>query len=103
MARMCIPIDEDVNAARFGWQGADRPARLRLVADAYGLDADGRLALFEILSMSIARSGEFVRRRVEAGDPNFTKIWNDNGGMEPFDRRRRWWAVHDEAFRRALA
>ena len=42
MARMCVPIDDDVNAARLGWEPADRPARLRLVADAYGLDAAGR-------------------------------------------------------------
>ena len=31
MARMCVPVDDDVSAARLGWQGADRPARLRLV------------------------------------------------------------------------
>jgi len=26
------------------------------------------------------RSGQFVRRRVEAGDPNFIKLWNAMGG-----------------------
>jgi hypothetical protein len=103
MARMCIPLDDDVNAARFGWRPADRPARLRVVADAYGLDRGGRNELVEIVSMSIARSGEFVRRRVEAGDPNFTKIWNESGGMAPFDRRRRWWGEHGDAFALALA
>ena len=39
MARMCIPIDDDANAARLGWEPVDRPGRLRLVADEYGLDA----------------------------------------------------------------
>ena len=39
MARMCIPIDDDTNAARLGWEPSDRPRRLRLVADEYGLDA----------------------------------------------------------------
>ena len=38
MARMCIPIDDDTNAARLGWEPVDRPRRLRLVADEYGLD-----------------------------------------------------------------
>lgn len=102
MARMCVPIDDDLNAARLGWQPADRPARLRLVADAYGLDHAARHELLAILSDSMARGGAFVRRRVEAGDPNFVKMWNDMGGMERFDRRRRWWAEHRDRFRAAL-
>ena len=39
MARMCVPIDDDTNAVRLGWEPSDRPRRLRLVADEYGLDA----------------------------------------------------------------
>jgi hypothetical protein len=38
-ARMCVPAEDDDNAAQPGWLPADRPARLRLVADTYGLDA----------------------------------------------------------------
>ncbi|MDP1819193.1 MAG: phosphotransferase [Acidimicrobiales bacterium] len=38
-ARMCVPVDDEVNAAMLGWQSADRPARLRLVCDTYGLNA----------------------------------------------------------------
>jgi hypothetical protein len=48
------------------------------------------------------RGGEFVRRRVEAGDPNFVKMWNDLGGEERFHRRRRWWDGAREGFARAL-
>ena len=29
--------------------------------------------------MSISRGGEFVRRRVEAGDPNFVRMWDEMG------------------------
>jgi Phosphotransferase enzyme family len=101
-ARMCVPVDDDINATRLGWQDADRPARLRLVADYYGLDARGRRQLVEILSDSIAHGGEFVRRRVERGDQNFIAMWNDMGGMERFDRRRRWWAEHQPRFVSAL-
>ena len=54
MARMCVPIDDDVNAARLGWQPADRPARLRLVADAYGLDQTSRHEFLAILSHELA-------------------------------------------------
>lgn len=102
MARMCVPIDDAVNAARLGWEPADLPARLRLVADAYGLDSDLRGELLEVLSVSIARAGEFVRRRVAAGDPNFIAMWNAMGGTERFVRRRDWWAQHQERFLAAL-
>jgi Phosphotransferase enzyme family len=102
MARMCVPVDDEVNAARLGWQPADRPARLRLVADAYGLDDTSRRGLLEILSDTIARRGDFVRRRVDAGDPNFITMWNEMGGAERFDRRHRWWIEHREKFRNAL-
>ncbi len=103
MASMCVPVDDDLSAERLGWGPADRPARARVVADAYGLDAPGRRELVEILAGSIARGGEFVRRRVEAGDPNFIEMWNGMGGMERFDRRRSWWAEHRSAFDAALA
>lgn len=101
-ARMCVPIDDDINAARLGWHDADRPARLRRVADSYGLTDDGRVELLEVLDDSMERGGEFVRRRVDAGDPNFIAMWNDMGGAERFDRRRRWWHEHRARFTRAL-
>ena len=102
-ARMCVPIDDDVNAARLGWLPANLPARLRLVADTYGLNAHGRRELLDILDDSIMRGGAFVRRRVEAGDPNFIKMWNEMGGSTRFDRRRAWWAEYKQRFVDALA
>ncbi len=102
-ARMCVPVDDDVSAERLGWASADRPARTRLVADAYGLDAEGRQEMFASLADTIARGGEFVRRHVEAGEPGFVQMWNDMGGGERFDRRRRWWTERAADFARALA
>ena len=101
-ARLCVPVDDEVSAARLGWQPADNPARVRLIADSYGLDATARGQLVEVLDSSIARGGEFVRRRVESGDPNFISMWNAMGGMERFDRRRRWWAAQRQNFAAAL-
>lgn len=101
-ARMCVPIDDDINSTRLGWGDIDRPTRLRLVADAYGLLIQGRSELLDILDDSIARAGEFVRRRVEAGDVNFLTMWNDMGGAERFDRRRQWWSEQRGKFARAL-
>lgn len=102
-ARMCVPVDDDIGAAGLGWTATDRPARLRLVADAYGLSVAQRREFLGILGDSIVRGGEFVRRRVEAGDPNFIQMWNEMGGMERFDRRRRWWAQHEEQFIKAMS
>ena len=56
-ARLCVPVDDEISAARLGWRPADKPARLRLIADAYGLDAVARRQLVEIMAESIARGG----------------------------------------------
>ncbi|UDY35892.1 phosphotransferase [Dermatobacter hominis] len=102
-ARMCVPVDDDANADRLGWSRADRPARLRAVADAYGLAADGRAELLACLDHDIAHGGEFVLRHVEAGEPGFVAMWEEMGGMARFDRRREWWASARPAFAAALA
>ena len=101
-ARMCVPVDDDTNASRLGWQPADRAARLRVVADAYGLEQTSRTLLLDILTDSIDSGGEFVRRRVEAGDLNFIKMWTDIGGETRFDRRRHWWTEHKSRFADAM-
>ncbi len=101
-AQLCVPVDDEISAARLGWQPDDKAARLRLVADAYGLKGAQRLQLLEIVSESVAHGGEFVRLRVAAGDPNFIQMWQEMGGAERFNRRRRWWAEHATSFTRAL-
>jgi len=101
-ARMCVPIDDHVNAARFGWPEQDLPRRLRLVADTFDLDTDDRRELVAIIGRTIEMGGAFVRRRVEAGDPGFIKMWAEMGGAERFDRRRRWWAASRPDFEAAL-
>ena len=103
MARMCAPVDDPLDAARLGWRAdATAPTRVRLVADAYGLESGGRRELFGALDHSIARGGEFVRRRVEAGEAAFVAMWESMGGMARFDRRREWWAGVSEEFAAAL-
>lgn len=97
-ARMCVPVDDDLSAARLGFEPADRVARLRLIADTYGLDRAERHSFFQILDRSIVQRGEFLRRRVESGDTNFIAMWDEMGGMERYDRRRRWWAEHRERY-----
>lgn len=101
-ARMCVPVDDDINSAKLGWHPSDRPARLRLVCDTYGLDAHGRDEVLRCLDVAIEQGGEFVRRRAEAGEPGFVQMWADIGGMERFDRRRAWWTEARPAFGAAV-
>ena len=102
LARLCVPIDDEVDQARLGWRPADRAARLRLVADAYGLDREGRAELLSAMHDAIARVEAAVRRSVATGAPNFVEMWNRTGGSERYDRRRRWWADHRDQFAAAL-
>jgi Phosphotransferase enzyme family len=102
LARLCVPIEDDVDQVRLGWRPADRPARLRLVADTYGLDRDGRTELLAAVDDAIARVESAVRRSVDAGDPNAVALWNRTGGSDRYDRRRRWWTDHHEQFAAAL-
>lgn len=98
LARLCVPIEDDFDQARVGWRPADRPARLRLVADAYGLDRAGRAELLAAMDDAIDRIEAAARRSVDAGDPNAVAMLKRTGGMEKYDRRRRWWTDHHDEF-----
>ena len=102
MARMCVPVDDPESAANFGWSTADRAARTRLVADSYGLGRAERQDLLGYLDESIGNGGYWVLSKVSAGDPNLTRMWNEIGGMQRFDRRRSWWRRHRGDFAAAL-
>lgn len=102
LARLCVPIDDEIDQARLGWRPADRPARLRLVADAYGLDPAARAELLTAVDDAIARVEAAVRRSVDAGDTNAIAMWVRTGGSERYDRRRRWWADHHDQFAAVL-
>ena len=100
-ARLCVPIEDDVDQARMGWRPADRPARLRLVADAYGLDGDGRMQLLAAMDDALDRIEAAARSSVES-EPSAAAALKPTGGIEKYDRRRRWWAEHHDEFAAAL-
>jgi hypothetical protein len=102
LCRVCVPIDDDFDQARLGWHATDRPARLRLVADAYGLDRNGRAELLLAMEDAIDRIEAVARRVADAGDPQGVQMLNQTGGIEKYDRRRRWWRRHHQEFADAL-
>ena len=101
-ATMCVPIDSDDDAALLGRTGLDVPSRLRLLADGYGLDAAQRGELLVVIGDRVRDGGQFVLRRVQAGEPAFIQMWNDMGGMARYDRRRAWFAQHRPTLAAAL-
>jgi len=102
LARLCVPIDDDLDQVRLGWRPGDGPARLRLVADAYGLDRAGRGELLTATDDALDRIEAAVRRAVDAGHPGSIALWDRTGGGERFDRRRRWWAAQRARFAAVL-
>jgi hypothetical protein len=102
-ARMCVPIDDSLHAGRLGWDPSDRPARLRLVTETYGLAEEGRDELLEHLDRSMHGGGAFVQRRAAAGDPNFIRMLEEMGGMGRYERRRHWWERNRGDFVTALS
>ena len=102
MARMCVPIDTDDDAALTGRRGLDPFARLRVVADGYGLDNGQRTELVGVLGAQVERGGEFVRRRVENGEAAFVAMWEAMGGQARHDRRQTWFTAERSRFVDAL-
>ena len=101
LTRMCVPIDCPEDAGRMRRTVGDPFRRLRLVADAYGLSAD-RTELVDLLGMQTSAGGWFVKRRVDAGDAAFTRMWDETGGAERYDRRRDWFEANRQHFLDAL-
>ncbi|MCP3936551.1 MAG: phosphotransferase [Actinomycetia bacterium] len=102
LARLCVPIEDDFDQNRIGWKPADRPARLRLVADAYGLDPDGRAELLAVMPDAIDRIEAAARRSFGAMDAQATEMLAKTGGIEKYDRRREWWMHNYDEFAAAL-
>ena len=101
MARLCVPLEPPDDSKALGFDDHDPFHRLRVLVDGYGLPV-GAADLFTAIEKSMDRASEFVRGRVEAGDPGFVEMFNRRGGQPRFDRRRRWFADNRDQFRRAL-
>jgi hypothetical protein len=102
LARLFVPVEDDVDQARLGFHSADRAARLRLVADAYGLGHVERGELLGAIDDAMDRVEAAVRCSIDAGDPNAIAMWERTGGSARYERRRRWWSDHRRRFASAL-
>lgn len=77
-ARMWVPL----RPPQFNGERAhlDPTRRLRVLADAYELEADQRREFVAAILESRRVASRFVRRRVKAGEPAFVEAWQRHGG-----------------------
>lgn len=95
-----VPLYDDAFYRRQGVPPPDRPRRLRIFCDAYGLD--DRSGIVELARRRVEVLYDSVRTWGEAGLPNYKQVWADTKGRQWLgtiafiDRER-------EAWERALA
>jgi Phosphotransferase enzyme family len=78
-------------------------ARLRVIADAYGLASQQHRQLVEAVIDGRRAGSRFVRRRVDAGEVVFVDAWMRHGGAEGDARILSWLEEHADQFVVALA
>ncbi|MFD7708316.1 phosphotransferase [Streptomyces sp. NPDC059785] len=101
-ARYWVPVLDPASAAAFYPTGLDAPARLRILADSYGLSPQERRELPGVIEQCTASCRAFVSARVAAGDPAYVQALAQRGGWQRWDRLQRWLADHSETFTAAL-
>ncbi len=101
-ARYWVPMLDPESALTSYPRGLDVPARLRALADGYGLTAAQRAGLPGIIEQATQRCREFVTARLAAGDELYLRIWRERGGWERWDRLEKWLAENRAAHAAAL-
>ncbi|MFD0024440.1 phosphotransferase [Streptomyces sp. NPDC058382] len=101
-ARYWVPMLDPVSASALHPAGLDAPARLRVLADGYGLSARDRAELPVAIEQATETCRAFVARRVADGDPVYCQVLAERGGWRRWDRMQAWLADHRETFTVAL-
>lgn len=101
-ARYWVPMLDPASATAFYPTGLDAPARLRMLADSYGLSPQERAELPGVIEQATGTCRAFVAGRVADGDPVYLQALAERGGWERWDRMQTWLAAHRETFTAAL-
>lgn len=102
-ARYWVPmLDPESTAALYPGGGLDVPLRLRVLADSYGLSAQERAELPEVIERTTAACRAFVAAHVAAGDPVYRRALAERGGWPRWDRIQTWLTAHRDTFTAAL-
>jgi hypothetical protein len=101
-ARYWVPMVDPGSAAAFYPSGLDAPARLRILADSYGLSPRDRAELPGAIEQATEVCRAFVAARVTDGDPVYLQALAERGGWERWDRMQTWLADRRETFTAGL-
>ncbi len=101
-ARYWVPMLDPTSAAVRHPAGLDARARLRILADGYGLSRQERAELPGVVEQATASCRAFVADRVAEGDPGYLRALSEGGGWQRWDRIQEWLAVRRESFTAAL-
>jgi aminoglycoside phosphotransferase (APT) family kinase protein len=101
-ARYWVPMLDPGSAAAFYPLGLDAAARLRILAESYGLSAGDRAELPGVIEQATEVCRAFVARRVADGDPVYLQALAERGGWERWDRMQSWLVDHRKTFTAAL-
>jgi aminoglycoside phosphotransferase (APT) family kinase protein len=101
-ARYWVPMLDPLSATASYPDGLDAPARLRILADGYGLTPQELGELPAVVEQATGVCRAFVAGRVAAGDPVFTRALDERGGWDRWDRMQAWLVDHRETFTAAL-
>ncbi|MGA4843276.1 phosphotransferase [Streptomyces sp. G45] len=101
-ARYWVPMLDPGSATTLHPPGLDTAARLRILADAYGLSAEDRAELPGVIEQATDVCRAFVTRRVASGDPAYRQALAERGGWERWDRLQTWLSDHRRTFTAAL-
>ncbi|WP_199788620.1 phosphotransferase enzyme family protein [Streptomyces sp. 351MFTsu5.1] len=97
-ARYWVPMLDPVSAAVLHPADLDVPARLRILADGYGLSTEERAGLPGVIEQATASCRAFVAGRVAEGDPVFVEALSERGGWQRWDRLQEWLVAQREIF-----
>ncbi|GAA0336253.1 phosphotransferase [Streptomyces turgidiscabies] len=101
-ARYWVPMLDPESAAALHPPGLDAAARLRVLADSYGLSAGDRAELPGVIEQATEVCRAFVARRVADGDPVCLQALAERGGWERWDRIQTWLVDHRRTLTAAL-
>jgi hypothetical protein len=101
-ARYWVPMLDPTSAAVLYPAGLDIPARLRILADGYGLSPQERTQLPGVIEQATASCRAFVADRVDDDDPLYARALAEHGGWQRWDRIQEWLVTHREMFTAAL-
>jgi hypothetical protein len=89
-ARYWVPLLDPMSADAIGRGDLDVLSRVRILADAYGLEEADRVSFGSVLMEIEAVALDFVLGRIERGETTFVRMWDDLGGEARYLRKMTW-------------